>query len=71
MLYWFLPYINMNQPWVYVCPLHLESPTPFHQSFNMYGAVTVNKVSTIAYTVCTIKKVRFGEVRKTPLLLHM
>ena len=24
MLWWFLPYINMNQPLVYVCPFPLE-----------------------------------------------
>jgi len=24
---WFLPYIHMNQPWVYMCPSILKSPT--------------------------------------------
>ena len=23
-LYWFLPYIEMNQPWVYMCPPPLQ-----------------------------------------------
>ena len=27
MLCWFLPYINMNQPYVYICPLLLEPPS--------------------------------------------
>ena len=27
MLYWLLPYTNMNQPLVYICPLPLEPPT--------------------------------------------
>ena len=27
MLCWSLPYINMNQLWVYICPLPLESPS--------------------------------------------
>ena len=27
MLYWFLPYVHMNQPQVYECPLSLESPS--------------------------------------------
>ena len=27
-LYWFLPYVNMSHPWVYMCPLPLEPP--FH-----------------------------------------
>ena len=27
-LCWFLPYININQPQAYVCPLPLEPPTP-------------------------------------------
>ena len=34
-LQWFLPYINMNQPQVYVCPLSwkpLPSPSPPHPS---------------------------------------
>ena len=26
-LWWFLPYINMNQEYVYMCPLPLESPS--------------------------------------------
>ena len=26
-LWWFLPYINMNQPQVYMCPPHLEPPS--------------------------------------------
>ena len=26
-LYWFLPYINMNQPQVYICPLPPEPPS--------------------------------------------
>ena len=26
-LYWSLPYINMNQPKVYICPLPLEPPS--------------------------------------------
>ena len=26
-LWWFLPYINMNQPWVHTCPPHPETPT--------------------------------------------
>ena len=26
-LHWFLPYINRNQPSVYICPLPLESPS--------------------------------------------
>ena len=26
-LCWFLPYINMNQPWIYICPLPLEPPS--------------------------------------------
>ena len=26
-LWWFLPYINMNQPWVYMCPL-FQTPFP-------------------------------------------
>ena len=32
MLCWFLPYINMNQPKIYTCPLPLEPPShlPFH-----------------------------------------
>ena len=25
-LWWFLPYISMNQPWVYMCPLYPEPP---------------------------------------------
>ena len=25
---WFLPYINMNQPWVYLCPSILNPPHP-------------------------------------------
>ena len=28
-LCWFLPYINMNQPKVYICPLPLEPPSHF------------------------------------------
>ena len=32
MLCWFLLYINMNQPQVYICPLTLEPPTPSHSS---------------------------------------
>ena len=37
-LYWSLPYMNMNQPQVYICPLsleassHLPPPTPSHPS---------------------------------------
>ena len=27
-LWWFLPYIDMNQPWVYMCP-HPELPSHF------------------------------------------
>ena len=32
MLCWFLPYINMDQPQVYICPLLLEPPSllPLH-----------------------------------------
>ena len=26
-LWWFLPYINMNQPWVYMCPTILNTPS--------------------------------------------
>ena len=26
MLWWFLPYIDMNQPWVYMCPPILTPP---------------------------------------------
>ena len=26
MLWWFLPYIDMNQSWVYMCPTVLNSP---------------------------------------------
>ena len=32
MLYWFLPYISMNQPWVYIYPLSLEPPCPTSHS---------------------------------------
>ena len=32
MLCWFLPYINMNQPQVFVYLLPLEPPTPLHPS---------------------------------------
>ena len=28
-LCWFLPYNNMNQPWVHICPLPPEPPPPF------------------------------------------
>ena len=34
-LWWFLPYIHMNQPWVYMCPTILNSPPtslPTHPS---------------------------------------
>ena len=31
-LCWFLPNINMNQPWVEICPLSLEPPSPSHPS---------------------------------------
>ena len=31
-LCWFFPYINMNQPQVYICPLPLEPPTLSHPS---------------------------------------
>ena len=27
-LWWFLPYIDMNQPWVYMCPLRPPHPIP-------------------------------------------
>lgn len=27
MFYWFLPYLNLNQPQGYVCPLPLEHPS--------------------------------------------
>ena len=30
-LWWFLPYIHMNQPWVYMCP-HPEPPSQSHPS---------------------------------------
>ena len=32
-LWWYLPYINMNQPWVYMCPASrtpLPPPSPSH-----------------------------------------
>ena len=29
-LCWLLPSISMNQPWLYICPLPLESPTTSH-----------------------------------------
>ena len=32
MLYWFLPYINLNQPQVYICALPLEPPPSPHSS---------------------------------------
>ena len=32
MLCWSLPYINMNQPQVYICPLPLEPSSPPHPS---------------------------------------
>ena len=28
-LWWVLPYINMNQPWAYICPLPPEPPSHF------------------------------------------
>ena len=31
-LSWFLPYINMNWPQAYICPLPPEPPSPTHQS---------------------------------------
>ena len=34
-LWWFLPYIHMNQPWVYMCSLSwpsLQPPSPSHPS---------------------------------------
>ena len=31
-LCWFVPYINMNQPQVYICPRPLEPPTLSHPS---------------------------------------
>ena len=34
-LFWFLPYINMNQPWVYISPLPLESAPPLPNSHHI------------------------------------
>ena len=34
-LWWFLPYIDMNQPWMYMCPpfwIPLLPPSPSHSS---------------------------------------
>ena len=34
-MYWFLPYTDMNQPWVYMCPpsqTPLPAPSPSHPS---------------------------------------
>ena len=27
-MWWLLPYIDMNQPWVYMCPEHILNPLP-------------------------------------------
>ena len=64
-LWWLSPYLDMNQPWVYMCPLILNpSPTPLptlslwvvweHQlwvpCFMRWSLLTLNKFSTAKYS---------------------
>ena len=53
MLCWILPYNNVNQPYVYICALRLEppSPTPFHPS----GSSQSTKLSSLCYKEVSCK----------------
>ena len=49
-LYWVLPYIDMNQPWVYMCPpswTPLPPPSPSHPSGSSQCTSTEHPVSYI------------------------
>ena len=56
-LCWLLPYINMNQPEVYICPLPLEPSTLFHPStlsestrFELYSKFSLVILHMVMYT---------------------
>ena len=54
-LCWFLPYINMNQPQVYIYPLPLEppSPRPPHSTLPWLGnLVILDTVATLLKLLC-------------------
>ena len=49
-LWWFLPYIHMNQPWVYMCSPSwpsLPSPSPSHPSWSSQCTSPEHPVSCI------------------------
>ena len=49
-LLWFLPYSDMNQPWVYMCPpsrTHLPPPSPSHPSVSSQCTSPEHPVSCI------------------------
>ena len=60
MLCWSLPYINMNQLWVYICPLPLEPPSdPIPPLRLLWGT----HLSSLHHTV--------NSHRPSILLIHM
>ena len=48
MLYWFLPYINMNQPYIYICPITLEPP--FHLPVHPMALHCQPRLSSLHHT---------------------
>ena len=50
MLWWFLPYIDMNQPWVYMCP-HPEPPSHLPPHPIPLGRPSAPVPSTLSHTL--------------------
>ena len=53
-LWWFLPYIDMNQPWVYMCPppwKPLLPPSPLHPSRMSQSTISECPASCIKFAL--------------------
>jgi len=49
-LCWFLPYINVNQPELYMCPLSREPPSHFPPLPTPRGCLRAPALSSLCYT---------------------
>ena len=72
-LNWFLPYIDMNQPWVYMCPpswAPFPPPSPYHPSGLFQCTNFECSVSCIWFTFGVIYSMGLGKCSVTCIALY-
>ena len=69
-LCWFLPYNNMSQPQVYICPLHLEPPSYLPPLPTLLGCQWAQDLSSLHHTANSpwLSNFTYGSVYVSMLL---